>query len=78
MVAVRQEIHKINISTKYFHIDFQGDSGGPLIVRDDTFSPYNLVGVVSFGAGHGKCDKGIPGVYTRVTNYMDWIKENLK
>ena len=77
MVVVRQEIFKISSSTKNFHIDFQGDSGGPLIARNGTFSPYSLVGVVSFGAGHGKCDKGIPGVYTRVTNYLDWIKENL-
>jgi len=56
----------------------EGDSGGPLIVKANKFKPYMLAGVVSFGAGSGKCDKGIPGVYTRVSNYIQWIKENLK
>lgn len=33
------------------------------------------VGLVSYG---GKCDspKGLPGVYTRVSNYISWIEKN--
>jgi len=43
-----------------------GDSGGPLIV-DNT-----LVGIVSWG---GDCaEDGFPGVYTKVQNYISWIK----
>ncbi|XP_075153751.1 brachyurin [Haematobia irritans] len=47
-----------------------GDSGGPLIYneRDKNY----LVGVTSFGSAGG-CEIGQPTVYTRVTNYLNWI-----
>jgi len=50
----------------------QGDSGGPLVVKHG--SSYDLVGVVSAGY---KCDAGKPGLYTRVTEFNDWIKEKI-
>ena len=51
-----------------------GDSGGPLITfREDGRA--EVVGIVSWGIGCG--DKGRPGVYTRVTQYVPWIQETI-
>jgi len=46
-----------------------GDSGGPLIA--DVNSELQLAGVVSWGIGCGH--PGYPGVYTRMSTYMEWV-----
>ncbi|KAL7427101.1 hypothetical protein ACHAXM_000823 [Skeletonema potamos] len=48
-----------------------GDSGGPLMIADVQVQ----VGIVYFG--DAECEKGAPSVYTRVSNYVDWIKETV-
>ncbi|XP_063051507.1 tissue-type plasminogen activator isoform X1 [Engraulis encrasicolus] len=47
----------------------KGDSGGPLVCPSG--GRMTLMGLISWGDGCGKPDT--PGVYTRVTHYIDWI-----
>ena len=50
----------------------QGDSGGGLTIREN--NQEILAGVVSVGF---ECAKvGYPGIYTRVSSYLDWIDQN--
>ncbi|KAG7325061.1 hypothetical protein KOW79_011377 [Hemibagrus wyckioides] len=52
----------------------QGDSGGPLICKQN--ETHYIYGVVSWGDGCGKKNK--PGVYARVTKFLDWINEKMR
>jgi serine protease 27 len=48
------------------------DSGGPLISK----TTGNLIGIVSTGVGCAR--RGLPGIYTRVSRFANWIEKNVK
>lgn len=56
----------------------QGDSGGPMQIMEErvdcrhNFPLHTVVGVTSFGRDCGR--KMAPGVYTKVSRYIDWIE----
>ncbi|XP_041979585.1 serine protease persephone-like [Aricia agestis] len=52
----------------------QGDSGGPLQGLTGTDGLYRIIGITSFGRG---CGSPVPGVYTRVAHYLDWIESQV-
>ncbi|KAJ3644258.1 hypothetical protein Zmor_026924 [Zophobas morio] len=52
----------------------KGDSGGPLQINhtgDEIKYMYDIIGITSFGKGCA----GSPGVYVRVSNYIQWIED---
>uniref|UniRef100_A0A1I8PL76 Peptidase S1 domain-containing protein n=1 Tax=Stomoxys calcitrans TaxID=35570 RepID=A0A1I8PL76_STOCA len=49
-----------------------GDSGGPLVLKGSQM----VVGITSFGPADG-CETNIPGGFTRVTHYLDWIDSKI-
>jgi len=62
----------------------KGDSGGPLFIKHlaqngqpstDDEDPVFVIGIVSFGGYF--CGKGLPAIYTRITDMMPWIMKNL-
>merc|ERR1711937_1085154 len=52
-----------------------GDSGGPLIRKGSGIDRDTLVGLVSWGR---ECaEDGVPGVYSRISYFYDWIVETV-
>lgn len=54
---------------------FQADSGGPLVIKDAE-GTYVTVGIVATGIGCGR--PKLPGLYTRVSRYIQWIENTMK
>lgn len=59
----------------------KGDSGGPLFIPMLGFgtpdTPYRLKGIVSWGPP--ECgDTNYKGYYTKVENYLEWIRETME
>lgn len=60
----------ICVSTSAAVSTCNGDSGGPLVLKHNK----EQVGLTSFGSSAG-CEKELPAAFTRVTSYLDWIKD---
>lgn len=71
----------LNKSNLFCFFNFQGDSGGPLQVihpnTPQTKCMYDIIGITSFGVVGCGLDKNLPGVYTRVSNYLEWIENTV-
>ncbi|XP_043268684.1 venom protease-like [Venturia canescens] len=53
----------------------QGDSGGPIVVFDPEHEcMYDVVGITSLGR---LCGSNVPGIYTRVHNYLSWLENTI-
>lgn len=52
----------------FLNHDLKADSGGPLVTDGNV-----LIGVVSTGVGCAR--PGLPGIYTKVSEYVDWIQK---
>lgn len=67
-------------STKLYvakqNIEIQADSGGPLMVDMDAPDRMMVVGVVSTGIGCAR--PYLPGIYTRVSEFIPWIRGVVK
>lgn len=59
--------YHFQFKTKHLILLFQGDSGGPLVANGKQW------GVVSWSVKPCTA-KGYPGVFARVSSYIDWIK----
>ncbi|XP_060657033.1 collagenase-like [Drosophila nasuta] len=77
-------VHKYNYA-KFFPSSFvclkssqgspcKGDSGGPLAIRNEDGTS-TIVGLTSFGVSE-TCEPNMPGIFTRVSSFLQWIKEN--
>uniref|UniRef100_A0A5S6Q0J9 Peptidase S1 domain-containing protein n=1 Tax=Trichuris muris TaxID=70415 RepID=A0A5S6Q0J9_TRIMR len=53
----------------------QGDSGGPLVSYDSSRKQWVQYGIVSWGFGCAEPDQ--PGVYSRVSSFVDWINRTI-
>ncbi|XP_062130976.1 chymotrypsin-2-like [Drosophila sulfurigaster albostrigata] len=51
-----------------------GDSGGPLAIRNEDGTS-TIVGLTSFGL-EDTCEPNMPDIFTRVSSFLQWIKEN--
>ncbi|CAO1418068.1 unnamed protein product [Diamesa hyperborea] len=61
---------QICITNTQFADACTGDSGGPLSYKHNKL--HYIAGVVSYG---NSCGGNLPGIYTRVSSYIDWIED---
>uniref|UniRef100_A0A672YE86 Mannan-binding lectin serine peptidase 1 n=1 Tax=Sphaeramia orbicularis TaxID=375764 RepID=A0A672YE86_9TELE len=55
-----------------------GDSGGAFVMEDEVRQRWAVLGLVSWGGPEDCGSQRVYGVYTRVSNYVDWIQRLLR
>ncbi|KYN50460.1 Transmembrane protease serine 7, partial [Trachymyrmex cornetzi] len=53
-----------------------GDSGGPMVIQRARDKRWILAGIISWGIGCAAPNQ--PGVYTRISEFRDWINQILQ
>ncbi|XP_025837249.1 serine proteinase stubble [Agrilus planipennis] len=54
----------------------EGDSGGPMVIQRPEDKRFVLAGIISWGIGCAEPNQ--PGVYTRISEFKDWINQILQ
>ncbi|XP_032633191.1 mannan-binding lectin serine protease 1 isoform X1 [Chelonoidis abingdonii] len=54
-----------------------GDSGGAFVIQDPRTQRWVAQGLVSWGGPEECGSKQVYGVYTKVSNYVDWVEEKM-
>lgn len=70
-----QEMTESNICAKGKSSPCFGDSGGPLVLANE---PYSVLGIVSFGPEPELCQTNKPSVFTKVSEFWEWINYTIE
>lgn len=62
-----------SLTPLFARFSLQGDSGGPMVIQRPDDKRWVLAGVISWGIGCAEPNQ--PGVYTRISEFRDWINQ---
>lgn len=71
----RIKVFTLEFLTNFTFEQFLGDSGGPMVIQRED-KRFLLAGVISWGIGCAEPNQ--PGVYTRISEFREWINQILQ